>query len=49
MKVKAGRPAGTQCAYVVGHVMGKARNLADSFLYDRDLRHERVYFHPRDF
>ena len=49
MKVKAGRPAGTQCAYVAGHVMGKARNLADSFLYDRDLRHERVYFHPRDF
>ena len=29
--------------------MGKARNLADSFLYDRDLRKERVYFHPRDF
>ena len=29
--------------------MGKARNLADSFLYDRDLRYERVYFHPRDF
>lgn len=29
--------------------MGKARNLADSFLYDRDLRYERFYFHPRDF
>ena len=49
MKVKARRLAGTQCAYVVGHVKGKARNLADSFLYDRDLRHERVYFHSRDF